>query len=82
MSLNYEKEGHVARVGLNRPKERNALDPQILMDLHEAWKDINADDAIRVVILHSCLPDIFCGSRKPTQNGGSPGWGRMWRRRC
>jgi hypothetical protein len=26
MSLNYEKEGHIARVGLNRPKERNALD--------------------------------------------------------
>ena len=42
MGLNYEKEGHVAKVGLNRPKERNALDPQILMDLHEAWKDINA----------------------------------------
>ncbi len=60
MGLNYEKEGHIAKVGLNRPKERNALDPQILMDLHEAWKDINADDAIRVVILHSCLPDIFC----------------------
>jgi len=60
MSLHCEKEGHIAKVGLNRPKEKNALDPQILMDLHEAWKDINADDAIRVVVLHSCLPDIFC----------------------
>lgn len=60
MGLNYEKEGHIVKVGMNRPKERNALDPQILMDLHHAWKEINADDAIRVVILHSCLPDIFC----------------------
>jgi enoyl-CoA hydratase len=60
MSLNYEKQGHVAKVGLNRPSEKNALDPQILMDLHAAWQDINADDAIRVVILYSCLPDIFC----------------------
>jgi len=60
MGLNYEKEGHIVKVGMNRPKERNALDPQILMDLHQAWKEINADDAIRVVILHSCLPEIFC----------------------
>jgi enoyl-CoA hydratase len=60
MGLNYEKEGHIAKVGLNRPNEKNALDPQILMELHEAWKDINADAAIRVAVLYSCLPDIFC----------------------
>ncbi|MDA8126888.1 MAG: enoyl-CoA hydratase-related protein [Deltaproteobacteria bacterium] len=60
MGLNYEKEGHIAKVGLNRPKEKNALDPQILLDLHQAWQDINGDERIRVVILHSCLPDIFC----------------------
>ena len=60
MGLDYEKEGNIAKVGLNRPKEKNALDPQILMDLHRAWKEINADEEIRVVILYSCLPDIFC----------------------
>ena len=60
MALNYEKEGHIVKIGLNRPKEKNALDPQILMDLHRAWNEINADDEIRVVILYSCLPDIFC----------------------
>jgi len=60
MGLNYEKEGHIVKVGLNRPKEKNALDPQILLDLHRAWQEINADDEIRVVILYSCLPDIFC----------------------
>jgi len=60
MALVYEKEGPVAKLGLNRPKERNALDPEILMDLHRAWKDVNADDGIRVAVLYSCLPDIFC----------------------
>jgi enoyl-CoA hydratase len=60
MGLSYEKEGHIARVGLNRPQERNALDPEILLDLHRAWADINADPAIRVAVLYSCLPDIFC----------------------
>ena len=60
MGLVYEKEGHIAKVGLNRPEEKNALDPEILMDLHRAWMDVNQDDKVRVVILYSCLPDIFC----------------------
>lgn len=60
MGLVYEKEGHVAMVGLNRPNEKNALDPKSLMQLHRTWTDINQDDMVRVVILYSCLPDIFC----------------------
>jgi len=60
MGLVYEKDGHIAKVGLDRPKERNALDPETLMDLYRTWKDINQDNKIRVVILYSCLPDIFC----------------------
>ena len=60
MGLVYEKEGHVAKVGLNRPEEKNALDPGILMELHHAWLDVNQDEKIRVAILYSCMPDIFC----------------------
>jgi enoyl-CoA hydratase/carnithine racemase len=60
MALVYEKEGYIAKVGLNRPEEKNALDPEILMDLHNTWKDVNLDEKVRVVILYSCVPDIFC----------------------
>ncbi|MGV8080904.1 MAG: enoyl-CoA hydratase/isomerase family protein [Syntrophales bacterium] len=59
-SLVYEKEGAIAKVGLNRPKGKNALDPGILLDLHRTWEDINQDASIRVVILYSCLDAIFC----------------------
>ena len=59
MGLVYEKEGKIAEVGLNRPKEKNALDPQILMDMHLAWQDINADDSIRVAILYSLSAGYF-----------------------
>jgi enoyl-CoA hydratase len=61
MALVFEKEGYVAKVGLNRPEAKNALDAGILMELHRAWKTINEDNGIRVVILYSQLPDIFCG---------------------
>ena len=60
MALVYEKEGHIVKVGLNRPRWKNALDADILMELHKAWREINKDDDVRVVILYSCLPDIFC----------------------
>lgn len=60
MALVYEEEGYIARVGMNRPTERNALDPGILMELHETWTKINENRKIRVVILYSALPDIFC----------------------
>jgi len=60
MSLIYEKQGHIAKLGLNRPKQLNALDPEILLELHNAWKDAEADDSIRVAVLYSALPNIFC----------------------
>ncbi|MGC9323332.1 MAG: enoyl-CoA hydratase/isomerase family protein [Desulfomonilia bacterium] len=60
MNLVYEKIGHIAKVGLNRPKQLNALDPGILLELHETWKDINEDRNIRVAVLYSALPNIFC----------------------
>jgi len=60
MGLVYEKEGYIAKVGLNRPEEKNALDPEILKELYHAWRDINQDENVRIVILYSCLPDIFC----------------------
>jgi enoyl-CoA hydratase len=60
MGLMYEKEGYIAKVGLNRPEEKNALDPEILKELHCTWTDINQDENVRIVILYSCLTDIFC----------------------
>jgi enoyl-CoA hydratase len=60
MRLSYENEGPIAKVGMDRPQEKNALDPQIMLDLHRAWQDISADDTLRVAILYSNLPDIFC----------------------
>jgi enoyl-CoA hydratase len=30
------------------------------MELHEAWKEINEDPSVRVAVLYSALPGIFC----------------------
>lgn len=60
MSLSFDKQGPVASIGLNRPQAKNALDPDTLRLLFDAWQEVNRDDSIRVAILYSCLPEIFC----------------------
>jgi len=60
MALDFSKENGVALLGLNRPEARNALDCGILKELQDAWDEVAHDDAIRVAVLYSSLPDIFC----------------------
>lgn len=80
--IDFEKEGHIAKVGLNIRETLNALSPDALLRLHQVWEECGKDDSIRVVVFHSALPDIFCsgmdiktsvplmtGQRKPETEG-------------
>ncbi len=58
--LEIEKKDHVATVTLNRPDARNALDPELIVRLAQAWDDIRADDDIRAVVLTSSGGSTFC----------------------
>jgi methylglutaconyl-CoA hydratase len=62
----YQQEGPVARVRLNRPEVRNAVNDELIAELEKALKKIEKDKAIRVVIL-SGEGDFFCA-------GGDLNW--------
>lgn len=49
--LILEREGGVALLTLNRPDARNALSPQLLLDLCAAFRELQCDDTIRAVVL-------------------------------
>lgn len=51
--LRVEREGRFARVTLDRPAVRNALDPQLIAELREAFRTLAAEppDALRGVVL-------------------------------
>jgi enoyl-CoA hydratase len=49
--LDTEQRGHVLIVTMNRPEAKNALSPEMLVGLADAWDRIDADDSIRVAIL-------------------------------
>ena len=77
-ALIFEKRNHVAYLTLNRPEVHNSLNPEMLVSLAAAWKEIDADDAIRATIVTGAgnvafsagadlgrLIPLFTGARKP-----------------
>ena len=54
-------EGTIARIMLNRPEARNAQNRGLLVELHEAFLQAEADDQVRVVILCGAGPLFSAG---------------------
>ncbi|GAA3226780.1 enoyl-CoA hydratase [Actinocorallia longicatena] len=79
--LTYESldEGAIARVMLNRPRERNAQNRGLLVELGQALLRAEEDDAIRVVILGGHGPMFSSGHDMGSPQGRedmAPGPGR------
>jgi enoyl-CoA hydratase/carnithine racemase len=55
----YEKSDRIARVTLNRPEARNAIDPETHDLLWSTWEDFAADDSVDVAIFTGS-GDAFC----------------------
>ena len=49
--LIVEQDGHVARLTLNRPAQRNAVTPELIAEALETLDRIDADAQTRVVVL-------------------------------
>ena len=56
----YDKSGGVATVTMNRPDVRNAINPEMLCRLADAWQDVNDDPDVRVAILTGAGDKAFC----------------------
>ncbi|MBZ9719670.1 enoyl-CoA hydratase/isomerase family protein [Mesorhizobium sp. AD1-1] len=53
------REGAIARVVLNRPEARNALNLQMCLELRRLFEELDGDRDIRVVLMASTGP-VFC----------------------
>ncbi len=56
-----ESDQGVARITLNRPEKRNALDPELISELQEAIASSARDESIRVVLLKGAGKDFCSG---------------------
>ena len=50
-ALLVERDEYVVTLTMNRPEVRNALSPEMLVRMADAWEMVDGDDDIRVVIL-------------------------------
>ncbi len=55
----FEKKDGVAVITYNRPQKKNALTPEMLVRLSDAWTEFRDDDALRVAVLTG-NGDTFC----------------------
>jgi len=60
----------IVLLGLDRPGARNALGRQLLSEFREALKALEADRAVRVVVLHSLVPGVFCAGADLKERAG------------
>ncbi|MBP1325978.1 enoyl-CoA hydratase [Leucobacter exalbidus] len=51
--IDYQVDGAVAVISLNRPEKRNAQDESMLQDLDAAWQRAAIDDDVKVIVLRA-----------------------------
>jgi methylglutaconyl-CoA hydratase len=61
-TLKIEHQRRVATIWMNRPNVLNAFDEQLIVDLHNAYKAIDKDPSVRVVVLGGMGPHFSAGA--------------------
>src|SRR3954453_5574690 len=77
----YEKSDRIARVTINRPEARNAIDPETHELLWSVWRDFAADDSVDVAIFTGAGDAFSAGADlktyiPPLIQGSTPRWVR------
>lgn len=78
-SVKIERDGAVARVTLNRPTARNAVDLATCVALRETFEDLDADSNIRAVLIAAEGPVFCAGADLKERKGKDADWVRRRR---
>jgi methylglutaconyl-CoA hydratase len=57
--IEYESKARIGYITLNRPEKRNALSPEMVAGLKEAFQKAEVDDAVKIVVLRA-RGEAFC----------------------
>ena len=57
----YSKENGIARITINRPDKRNALNQAVRLELQQVIRDIEVDDSVKVAIITGAGDKAFIG---------------------
>ena len=73
-NIYIEEEGAIALITIDRPKKLNALNRDTIVELHEAFKELDEDATTKVIIITGSGEKAFvagadiseCGARRRT----------------
>ena len=51
--VEYSVQNRIGTITLNRPEKRNALNPQIISELKDAFQQASTDQEVKVIVLRS-----------------------------
>lgn len=79
-TVQYEVDGHLATVTIDRPDRHNAMDPQTYRALSEAWTAIRDDDAVWVALVTGAGDEAFSSGAdlEATITPGDDDWSAIW----
>ena len=72
MNLIIERDGAICTVTINRPKARNAVNPETALELRAAFDEFDADDGLSVAILTGAEGTFCAGYDLKVAAEGSP----------
>lgn len=58
--IRLQYEGPIATITLNNPEKRNRLTNQAMLELGQSFRELNADEAVRVVVITGAGDKAFC----------------------
>ena len=70
--VEYTVEGHIARLTLNSPHNRNALSTMLVSQLHQGLRDAAADPVVRAVVLGH-TGNTFCAGADLSEGSAATG---------
>ena len=76
--IEYEIDGRVAVVTLNRPDQRNAQNAGLLKELDEAFDRAVADKEVRVIVLQANGKHFSAGHDLSNEAQNGPPWDHMF----
>lgn len=82
MVVEYQKQGHIVTITLNRPDKLNAMNAEMVRELHRVWREFRDDPDARVAILTGRGDRSFCAGVDVNEMSDRPeGWYKesFWR---
>lgn len=78
--IDYETDGHVATITIDRPEKLNAMDPAMYRGLSNAWREVQSDGDVWVAIVTSSSQKAFSvgADLEKTVAPGEEDWASFW----